>query len=594
MKNTFFTSHTKAFSMDLNSEKLRIRFIYGCFLICVFLLLLAIIQTQRLFFSDSDGYGYYTLAIRILSGEIASSRQIQKWPPGYPVLLIAMNNFTNDYFLAAKLLMALFGTLYVMSSMLIAYLFLRNHTLTLVFGINICIKTAIWAVLALITDVPFAFCFQMAVYYLLLELQAKNSDTLNDNNMPQTTSNQNHIFAGIFTGFSCLLRWTGVVLILIAIILMLLPAFFRKGGLILKLKHAVHTLISKQTAFFIGFLFGVWSLWLIPNWIIFGSPFHTIIHQEPILWGPCYAQLGLDPAQFTSLIDVFLYNPILLLKNFIFVFGWHCLYFIYEIFLNERLIFDLGVGPAAFIYSISLGISIYGYIVTARQNEYKRAAMIFALALVVFLFLIMISISVPYRRFIYPITPFGSLFFFLGLSNLWNSIKKLPKKIAIFEFKQKKIVAFVLLLITCANGWGGYYHIGREMHTKYHNAVELEIVGAHLQKHTNSTNIAFPRNNYWYYYKPEIINISSANYFPKTIGDLNTLQADFIVFAQGYDLAKNPQFEFLLYPDDPRIPSHFEVFFYEIAEYNDWIPCDWGYCIQKVEKIIVIYKIYQI
>ena len=259
--------------------------------------------------------------------------------------------------------------------------------------------------------------------------------------------------------------------------------------------------------------------------------------------------------------------------------------------MSERLIFDIGIGPSIIIYSIAIGISIIGYYSTTHQSEQRKTIFCAALALTVVLYLLMVSISVPYRRFIYPITPFGSLFFFLGGNNLVRSVKKASKIANMPNIKKKGILAFILLMITCANAWGGYYHIGREMSTKYYNAIELEIVGTQLQKHTNSTNIAFPRNNYWYYYKPEITNISSASYFPNTIDDLNSLQSDYIVFAQGYDLAKHPQFEFLFYPNDPRIPSHFEVFFYEIVEYNDWVPCDSGYCIQKMEKIIVIYKI---
>ena len=114
----------------------------------------------------------------------------------------------------------------------------------------------------------------------------------------------------------------------------------------------------------------------------------------------------------------------------------------------------------------------------------------------------------------------------------------------------------------------------------YHRSVELVLVTDYLKANTDSQNITFPRDNYWYYLNESHQVGGDFKRFPRTAEALMDVDSDFLTFAGGWETSRMPQMEFILNPGDVQMSSNFEAVYF-----NDSIE---GY----PGKIVVIYKIH--
>lgn len=627
---------------------------YGLGLLLCFFSILTYISSIKNGIYGMDEYRYLELAKMITRGDnLSQNFHIQKWPPGFPVLLLIVNIVFNNYFISAMVVTALSATLFLHSTIQVIYQITKKTNVTIIIGLHTFFSIIPSAIGTFVTDLPFAFCVQMMILYLYKGFELvylKSQYLLQDSDTSQLKSdehpikiskklskifshdNRSFLIAGFFGGLSGLFRWTTMLLPPIAILLILIFSISYTRNL-KDFSNFIIKLLKKPMIYcFFGCFFLVWSFWLIPNWIIFGSPFHNEVWWHPIIWGPMYIQEGnITLDQVNGLKDIIFLDLQLFIRNVIYVMGENIDNFTIFAFMGPSLRYQLGSSIANVVYMIVYGFVFIGIFSSIKgQNEQKFSNGEKKIKLIIYrnllcligLFLLGNSISHTYARFIYAILPFGALYLIKGIQAVFSIfLPRIERELAQISTKNSKkyfksiktggkIALFAIILISCLNTSKYYWYSYDRVNC---HQIEMELIGDFFKNESNSTQICMSRTNYWFYINSSMLiwdmekldgsgNVYFSQYFgntdlwyPRTPDQLKNLSYDYIIYCELRETNFSPQLRFLLDPDDSRIPDNFELVYFKTIVYETFRINNGRFMINEnfaAQKDVAIYKIH--
>jgi hypothetical protein len=496
-----------------------------CFMNLVFCVIISGFREVGTFDVETDFYGVYAIETQnILAGRPYT---YQHNPPGYCLLLAAITYLTKDIFFAGKLISALTSSIFAyVNYVVIKYLFEEKIALIITI-ITLC--AVIPYSLVASTDVLGATLIVASIWLYL---------------RPKKYWFSEYLGVGCLAGIGYLIR-SNIIFVGMAIVI----------SLIIINPHQVT--IKKRCGGIIVFLSGlllVITPWLLYNWELNGSPFHSSAYAQ--IAAHFYHPQGDSfitavnemMSQFNSFSEVIFYDPIIVFtKYFQDVLFLNISSLLVSKFLLYQLI-ELGwswwqilifVAPALTVFSTGL------FLVIREPNIRKTRVAWLLINLLGYLILGLVGFSRRYYLFLLPVIFLFVIYPFFYTSLIRDFLAKRIPRFPIAKF-------FILSLIVSVFLSGGL-----ECYYLLHNEPKYLLKIADFLKHK------YPAAEVIIVRKPHLAYLSQLKYsFPlattpeEYLREAKSVNAKLIVYSD-YEAKLWPGLQNLANPD--LLPKNFHL-----------------------------------